>query len=138
MSHYVDGFVIPVENDRVEDYREMAAKGGELWIEHGALHYFEGVGDDLEPDMDEMEYTTFPDLADAGSDETVIFSFILYESKEHRDEVNAAVFEEMESREEDYEMEMPFDVAEMAYGGFRALVEYQAELSDEEPIGTTG
>lgn len=137
MSQYIDGYVLPVPNDKIEEYREMAAEAGKSWIELGALQYFECVGDDLDPDMGDVEMATFPDLVDTGPDETVIFAFVVYESREHRDEVNAAVMEEMEAMAGADEIEMPFDVARMAYGGFEALVEYQAEPSDEEPIGTT-
>lgn len=137
MSQYVDGYVLPVPSDNIEEYREMAA-AGQSWIEHGALQYFECVGDDLTPDMGDAEVATFPDLVAADQDETVIFAFVVYESREHRDEVNAAVHEEMEAMEGTDEIEMPFDVARMAYGGFEALVEYQADASDEEPIETTG
>ena len=138
MSQYVDGYVLPVPSDKVDEYREMAAEAGKSWIRHGALQYFECVGDDLDPDMGDVEIATFPDLVAADQDETVIFAFVVYESREHRDEVNAAVHEEMESMEGVEEFDMPFDVARMAYGGFEALVEYQAEASDEELIGTTG
>ena len=138
MSQYVDGYVLPVPSDKIEEYRGMAAEAGKSWIEHGALQYFECVGDDLHPDMGDVELATFPDLVGTDEDETVIFAFVVYESREHRDEVNAAVHEEMEAMEGADEMEMPFDVARMAYGGFEALVEYQGEASDEEPIETTG
>lgn len=137
MSQYVDGYVLPVPSDKIEEYREMAGEAGESWINHGALQYFECVGDDLDPEMGDVEVTTFPDLVAAGEDETVIFAFVVYESRDHRDEVNAAVHEEMEAMEGDDEPEMPFDVARMAYGGFEALVEYYAKASDEEPIETT-
>ena len=137
LSQYVDGYVLPVPTDRVEEYREMAAEAGKSWIDHGALQHFECVGDDLNPDMGDVEVATFPDLVSADHDETVIFAFVVYESREHRDEVNAAVHEEMEEMGAD-EMEMPFDVARMAYGGFEAFVEYQAASSGEAPIETTG
>lgn len=138
MSQYVDGYVLPVPSEKMEEYREMAAEAGKSWIEHGALQYVECVGEDLDPDMGDAEIATFPDLVAADEDETVIFAFVVYESREHRDEVNAAVHAEMEAMEGMDEMEMPFDVARMAYGGFEALVEYQAATSDEEPMETTG
>lgn len=128
MSKYVDGFVLPVAEDRVEEYREMASEAGEAWIEHGALQYVECVGDDLAPDMGGMEYTPFPELVATDSDETVVFAFIVYESREHRDEVNAAVMAEMD---EDEDPEMPFDVARMSYGGFDAIVELAGEQTGE-------
>ncbi len=120
MERYVDGFVIPVPNDKLDAYREIAAEGGKLWIEHGALEYFEGVGDDMEPDMGDMPTRTFPQLAETGDDESVVFSFIVFESREHRDEVNAKVMEAMDA--ESFDEEMPFDTERMAYGGFRSLV----------------
>lgn len=119
MERYVDGFVLPVPNDKLDEYREMASEAGEIWIRHGALQYFEGVGDDMEPDMDGMPFTRFPELAGTGEDEAVVFAYIVYRSREHRDEVNAAVMEEMD---QDEEREMPFDVERMAYGGFRSIV----------------
>jgi uncharacterized protein YbaA (DUF1428 family) len=121
MSRYVDGFVLPVSNDNVDEYQEMAARAGEMWIEHGALSYFEGVGDDLTPDMGDETVLTFPELARTAPDETVVFAFIVYRSKEHRDEVNAAVMAEMENQDD---VPMPFDIERMAYGGFRSLVSF--------------
>lgn len=137
MSHYIDGYVLPIPNDDIDEYREMASAAGESWIENGALSYFECVGDDLDPDIGGVEMATFPDLVDAASDETVIFAFVVFESREHRDEVNAAVMAEMEEFDGADEMEMPFDVARMAYGGFEGLVEYEAEATGE-PIETAG
>ena len=119
MQRYVDGFVLPVLNDNVDEYREMAAEAGEMWIEHGALEYFEGMGDDLDPDVGDEMVLTFPEMAKTGPDETVVFAFIVYRSKEHRNEVNAAVMAEMEDRED---VPMPFDMERMAFGGFRSLV----------------
>ena len=125
MERYVDGFVIPIPNDHVDAYREMAAEGGELWIEHGALEYFEGVGDDLDPDMGNMPMRTFPQLAETSDDETVVFSFIVFESREHREEVNANVMEDPAMDPENFEEEMPFDTGRMVYGGFRSIVSYE-------------
>ncbi|KYH24243.1 hypothetical protein HAPAU_37140 [Halalkalicoccus paucihalophilus] len=119
MQPYVDGFVLPIPNDNVDEYREMAAEAGEMWINHGALEYFEGVGDELNPDMGEETVSTFPEMAKAGPDETVVFAFIVYQSEEHRNEVNAAVMAEMEGPED---VSMPFDMERMAFGGFRSLV----------------
>lgn len=123
MSRYVDGYVLPVANDGIEAYREAASEAGRLWMEHGALQYVECIGDDLEPDMGDVDIETFPDLADTGPDESVIFAFIMFESRAHRDEVNAAVMAEMDDEHGD-DTEMPFDPDRMAYGGFETLVEY--------------
>lgn len=122
MERYVDGFVLPVPNENVNEYREMAAEAGTMWIEHGALEYFEGVGDDLDPDVGDETVRTFPEMAGAGQDETVVFAFIVYRSKEHRDEVNAEVMAEMGDQED---RPMPFDMGRMAYGGFRSIVSYE-------------
>lgn len=123
MGRYVDGFVIPVADDKVEEYREMAADACEIWIEHGALEYFEGVGDDLDPDTGEMTVRTFPEMAGAGDDETVVFAFIVYESREHRDEVNEKVMSDPSMNPEDGFGPMPFEMERMAVGGFEALVD---------------
>ena len=136
MSHYVDGYVLPIATDRIEAYREMAAEAGKAWIDHGALRYVEAIGDDLEPDVAGAELARFPDLVGAGPDETVVFAFVVYESREHRDEVNAAVMAAFEDAAED-PTEMPFDVERMAYGGFEAVVEYGAEPTGE-PLETAG
>lgn len=122
MERYVDGFVLPVSDENVAEYREMAAEAGKMWIDHGALEYFEGVGDDLDPDLGDETVLTFPELAQTEPDETVVFAFIVYRSKEHRDAVNAEVMAEMEGMED---RPMPFDVERMAYGGFRSLVSYE-------------
>ncbi|WP_418280923.1 DUF1428 domain-containing protein [Halorubrum sp. DTA98] len=125
MERYVDGFVIPVPNDALDAYREMAEKAGEIWIKHGALEYFEGVGDDMDPDVDGMPIVTFPQLAETGDDETVVFSFIAYESRDHRDEVNAKVMGDPEMDPDDFDGDMPFDTERMSYGGFRSIVSYE-------------
>ncbi|MFW5939992.1 MAG: DUF1428 domain-containing protein [Halolamina sp.] len=123
MERYVDGFVLPVATEDVDAYQEMAAAAGELWIDNRALAYFEGVGDDMNPDMGEESAWTFPAMAQTEADETVVFAFIVYRSRAHRDEVNEAVMEAM--GEHGGDGEMPFDVERMAYGGFRSLVSYE-------------
>ena len=117
MSKYVDGFVIPVPEGNVEKYREIARKAGEIWMEHGALSYFETVGDDL----DVEKVVSFKQLAGARDGETVVFAWIVYESKEARDRVNAAVMVD-ERMKDEMGGEMPFDMKRMAYGGFETLV----------------
>lgn len=126
---YVDGFVIPIKKEDVEAYRTMADDGRKVWMNHGALQYFECVGDDLNPDMGKDEsgkpfdIMTFPKLTALKDDETVIFSFIIFKSREHRDEVNAKVMKEMDEKYKDKAMPMPFDMARMTYGGFKTIVE---------------
>lgn len=125
MGKYVDGFVLVVPKGKEAEYEEMAKMGRESWMKHGALQYFECRGDDLRPqEMGEQKSRDFKDMAGAGEDENVWFSFIVFESKEHRDEVNAKVMAEMEEMPEAPEsFEMPNDMKRMAYGGFAAVME---------------
>lgn len=122
---YVDGFVLVVPKDKVEEYKKMAEEGRDSWMKYGALEYYECRGDDLIPqEMGGEKARAFTDMAGATSDETVWFSFIVFNSKEHRDEVNAKVMEEMGKKAEEYkDMVIPFDMKRMAYGGFKVEVE---------------
>lgn len=125
MSKYIDGFVIVIPKDKKEDYIRMAKGGRDAWMKHGALEYIESRGVDLAPqEMGDQKGRAFTEMAGANSDEEVWFSFIVFESKEHRDEVNAKVMAEMNEQMNEYaDMQMPFDVRKMAYGGFQAEVE---------------
>lgn len=124
MAKYVDGFVIPVPKKNLAAYRKMAQMGGKLWKKYGALEYFECVGDDLNPDMGGMKFFKFPQMAKVKSGETVIFSFIVYKSRAHRDQVNAKVMKDPAMNDPKYkDQPMPFDVKRMAYGGFKTIVE---------------
>lgn len=125
MSKYVDGFILRVPNDKVEAYKEMAEVGKAVWMKHGALSYFECKGEDLVPkDMGGDKPLGFRELTKAQENETVWFSFVIFESKEARDEINAKVMEEMNTLYEGKEnMPMPFDPTQMAYGGFSVEVE---------------
>jgi uncharacterized protein YbaA (DUF1428 family) len=118
---YVDGFVIVLPEENLPAYREMAGMGARVWKKHGALEYYECVGDDLAP---EMAGITFPEMARAGPGETVVFSFIVYASREHRDEVNARVMQDPDMNDPARaNMPMPFDMKRMAFGGFSVIVE---------------
>jgi uncharacterized protein YbaA (DUF1428 family) len=125
MAKYVDGFVLVVPNDKTDEYMKMAQEGRDLWMRLGALEYYECRGDDLVPqDMGGGKARAFPEMAGAKSGETVWFSFIVYKSKEHRDEVNAKMVEEMSKQMDGKEATtMPFDMKRMAYGGFQVEVE---------------
>jgi uncharacterized protein YbaA (DUF1428 family) len=125
MAKYVDGFVLVVPKDKTEEYKKMAEMGRDIWIKLGALEYYECRGDDLAPqEMGGEKGRAFPEMAGAKGDETVWFSFIVFKSKEHRDEVNAKMIEEMNKQmEENKDMSMPFDMKRMAYGGFQVEVE---------------
>ncbi len=125
MAKYVDGFILVVPEDKIEEYKKMAEIGRDTWMKCGALEYFECRGSDLVPqEMGGEKARAFTDMAGAKKDETVWFSFIVFKSKEHRDEVNAKVMEEMSKHMEEYkDMCMPFDMTRMAYGGFQVEVE---------------
>lgn len=125
MSKYVDGFVLVVPKDKTEEYKKMAEGGKESWMKHGALGYYECRGDELAPqEMGDEKSRAFTEMAGADNNETVWFSFIIFKSKEHRDEVNAKVMQEMDEQMKDYkDMQMPFDMRRMAYGGFQVEVE---------------
>ena len=127
---YVDGFVLVVPKDKTEEYKKMAEEGRDTWMKFGALEYYECVGDDLNQklpegmeDMENMKHRQFTEMAGARPDEDVWFSFIVFESREHRDEVNAKVMDEMNKKYKDHkDMQMPFDMKRMAYGGFKVAV----------------
>jgi uncharacterized protein YbaA (DUF1428 family) len=118
---YVDGFVIVVPEENMPAYREMAKMGAKIWKKHGALEYFECVGDDLAPEWAEL---TFPKMAKVKDGETVVFSFIIYKSKADRDRINARVMQDPLMNDPKLkDKPMPFDMKRMAYGGFRVFVE---------------
>ena len=114
---YVDGFVIPVPKKNMKAYRKMAEMGKKIWMKHGAVSYFECVGDDLNPKFG----LPFPKIVKPKPGETVVFSFIVYKSKAHRNQVNAKVMKDPSMKEPP--KEMPFDFKRMCYGGFKAIVE---------------
>ena len=114
---YVDGFVLVVPKKKLAAYKKMATKAGKVWRDHGALDYRECVGDDLKVKMG----LPFPKLAKTKPSETVIFSYIVYKSRAHRDKVNAKVMKNKRLFE-GMPKEMPFDMKRMAYGGFKTLV----------------
>jgi uncharacterized protein YbaA (DUF1428 family) len=125
MSKYVDGFILVIHKDKREEYIKMAEMGRDSWMKHGALEYFECRGDDMKQnEMGGMKTRAFPEMAGASNEEEVWFSFIVFESKEHRDNVNAKVQEEMSQLGEEYkDFVMPMDMTRMAYGGFKVEVE---------------
>jgi len=124
---YVDGFVLVIPEKNLPDYRKMAEEAGRKWKKYGALEYIESVGEDLDPDVPtEMKRVTFLQIAGAKPGETVVFSYILFNSRQHRDEVNAKVMKEMEAesqKPENKDKPMPFDMKRLAYGGFEVIVE---------------
>ena len=125
MAKYVDGFVLVVPKGKEAEYQKMAEMGRDSWMKHGALQYFECRGDDLnQQEMGEQKSRAFKDMAGAIDEENIWFSFIVFESKAHRDEVNKKVMEEMDEAYKDQDdFEMPTDMTKMAYGGFEVAVE---------------
>lgn len=118
MEKYVDDYVIPIAENSLDEYKKIADLAGSIWKEHGALEYIECVGDDL----DQTEFVFFKQTARAADDETVIFSWIIFESKVLRDQVNQAVLADSRLEEMMKSSSQPFDCKRMAYGGFKVLV----------------
>ena len=114
---YVDGFIIAVHKDKLGDYKRMAEMGRDFWMENGALSYGEAVGDDVPYG----ELTSFPRAVMATEDEVVIFSWIIYKSREDRDAIQAKVM--ADPRWKEFENNMPFDGKRMIWGGFNILVQ---------------
>ena len=116
---YVDGFVIPIKKKDLVAYRAMATWGAKMWKKYGALEYFECVGDDLA--TKKGMGMGFKKLAKLKSDETVIFSFIVYKSKAHRDHINKKVMSDPSMKNFDAKS-MPIDMKRFASGGLKVLV----------------
>lgn len=116
---YADGFVIAIKKKNLPAYVKMAKKAGKIWREHGALEYIECVGDDLKVEMG----TPFTKLAKTTEDEVVVFSWILYKSKAHRNAVNKKVMKDPRISSMCDPNNMPFEMKRMTYGGFKAVVE---------------
>ena len=114
---YVDGFVVAVPKDRINDYKKLSESAGRIWKEFGALAFVECLADDVPYG----EITSFPRAVQAKEDETVVFSWIVYPSREARDEVNKKVM--ADPRLKDEMTNLPFDGKRMIYGGFKSLVE---------------
>ena len=119
MPRYVDGFVVPVPTSNLDAYRKMARKAGTIWKEYGALEYVECVGDDVKPG----KVTSFPQAVKLKPNETVVFSWIVYKSRAHRDSVNAKVMKDPRLAPMMDPKTMPFDGKRMFWGGFKGLVE---------------
>ena len=117
MSVYVDGFVIPLPKDKVAAYRRIARKYGALWIQHGALEVHECVGDDVKPG----KLTSFPQAVKLKANEVVVFSWIVFKSRRHRDAVNKKVMADPLMAQVSPES-MPFDGKRMFWGGFKEIV----------------
>ena len=127
MPRYVDGFLLVVPKGKAEEYQEMARQGRDAWMKHGALQYFECKGEDLKQQENGPEKTrSFSEMTGARGGDDVWFSFIVFESREHRDRVNKKVMEEMDAAYSGQSSFVsPFEMSRMAYGGFEVLVEGQ-------------
>jgi uncharacterized protein YbaA (DUF1428 family) len=115
---YVDGFIVPVPKKKLGAYRSLARKAGKIWREHGALEFRECVADDVK----KGKWTSFPRSVKLKPSETVMFSYIVYKSRTHRDKVNAKVMKDKRFAGMDMK-DMPFDAKRMIYGGFKVLVD---------------
>jgi uncharacterized protein YbaA (DUF1428 family) len=115
---YVDGYLLPLPKKNLEVYRRIAQKAGKIWREHGALEYRECVGEDIKPKMG----VPFPRTVKLKPRETVVFSWIVFKSRAHRDSVNAKVMKDPRMARMMEDGPMPFDVKRMVYGGFEVLV----------------
>ncbi|MGH2980641.1 MAG: DUF1428 domain-containing protein [Solirubrobacterales bacterium] len=118
MANYVDGFVLPIPRNKVDAYRRMARKAGKIWREHGALEVKECIADDVSMG----KVTSFPRSVKRKQSETVVFSWIIYRSRAHRDKVNSKVMEDPRITGMD-EKDMPGDMKRMIYGGFKVIVD---------------
>ena len=116
---YVDGYVLPVPKKNLQAYRGMAQKAGKVWRDHGALEYIECIADDVKPG----KHTLFPQSVKLKPGETVVFAYIVYKSRAHRDRVNAKVMKDPRLASMMDPKAMPFDGKRMFWGGFKVLVE---------------
>jgi uncharacterized protein YbaA (DUF1428 family) len=116
---YVDGFLLPLPKKNVKLYRRIAQQAGKIWRKHGALEFRECVGDDLKTKMG----MPFPRTVKLKPSETVVFSWIVFKSRTHRDSVNKKVMKDPRMAKMMEKEPMPFDVKRMAYGGFKVLVD---------------
>ena len=118
MSHYIDGFVLPVPCDRLNEYKLLAESVAKIWKEHGALDYREYVGDDLK-----LEGTrSFTDLVAATEADIIVFGWVVFESREARDLANNSVAADPRMADLVASSNSGFDAKKMAYGGFQPLV----------------
>jgi uncharacterized protein YbaA (DUF1428 family) len=118
MPNYIDGFVLPVPKKNLAAYRRMATKASKIWRAHGALEYRECVGDDLNIKF----CLPFPKGIKSRPGETIVFAYILYKSRKHRDQVNARVMKDPRIQALCDPKDMPFECKRMLYGGFKTLV----------------
>jgi uncharacterized protein YbaA (DUF1428 family) len=116
---YVDGFIVPVPKKKIATYRNMARKAGKVWRDHGAIEFRENIADDVK----KGKWTSFPRSVKLKSTETVVFSYIVYKSRQDRDRVLAKVMKDKRLAKMMNPKAMPFDARRMIYGGFKTMVE---------------
>lgn len=120
MTHYVDGFLLPIAPEKITEYQQIASKAGAVWKDHGAIAYWECVGDDL----DIQDMVSFRKAAGCNDNETVVLAWIVYPSREERDRINAAVMADPRLNDMMDKDNCPFDYRRMAFGGFKEIVRY--------------
>jgi len=120
---YVDGFVVPVPVANLDAYKKMARRSGKIWMEHGALQYIECVADDVQPG----KVTSFPQAVQLKKDEVVVFSWIVYRNRRERDRINKKVMSDPRLADMMDPKSLPFDGMRMFWGGFKPIVEINAE-----------
>jgi len=116
---YVDGYVLPVPKKNLRAYARMARKAGKIWREHGAIEFRECVANDVKPG----KFTSFPQSVKLKPGETVIFSWIVFKSRAHRNSVNSKVMKDPRLADMMNPKALPFDGKRMFWGGFKILVE---------------
>ncbi len=116
---YVDGFLLAVPRRKLQEYRRLAQRAGKVWREHGALEFRECVADDVQMG----EVTSFPRSVQLEQGEIVVFSWIVFESREHRDRVNAEAMKDARLEDMMKPEAMPFDGKRMIYGGFAVMLD---------------
>ena len=120
---YVDGFVLPVPVANLDAYKKMARRAGKIWMEHGALQYIECVADDVRPG----KVTSFPQAVQLKKDEVVVFSWVVYRNRRERDRINKKVMSDPRLADMMDPKSLPFDGMRMFWGGFKPIVEINAE-----------
>jgi uncharacterized protein YbaA (DUF1428 family) len=119
VGHYVDGFVLPVQKKKMKEYIQLAQKASKVWREHGALEYVECVAEDVKPG----KWTSFPQSVKQKPGETVVFAYVVYKSRKHRDQVMKKVMKDERLKDMCHGKALPFDAKRMFWGGFSTIVE---------------
>lgn len=120
MAKYVDGFLLPLPIKNIPAYKKMASIGRKVWLKHGALDYKECIGEDMKKNKWSLSFTQVVKLKKG---ETLVFAYIVFKSRKHRDQVNAKVMKDPEMDPGNYkDSEIPFDMKKMAYSGFEVIV----------------